>query len=163
MYVLNAGRSSEYFDSLVDEREKGAVSVIHGAWVEHSSSLGTLEHLEPISPLDMLVLYQAAAATFRNWSPTQSPAEVFCQPGRVINWEQAREKLLSVQEKELAALATRFANRVISISEHAAAEQDLNYYVELFLHALQDNCVIDGILNGSISRHSRQLTDPDYW
>jgi hypothetical protein len=45
MNVLNAGKSSEYFDSLVDEREDGAVSVIHGAWLEHSSSLGHLVFL----------------------------------------------------------------------------------------------------------------------
>ena len=40
MYVLNAEKASEYFDSLVDEREDSAVNVIHGAWLEHSSSLG---------------------------------------------------------------------------------------------------------------------------
>ncbi len=75
MHVLNAGKSSEYFDSLVDEREESAVSVLHGAWLEHSSSLGRLDHLEPTSPLDMLVLYQAAAATFRNWTPGSFPPE----------------------------------------------------------------------------------------
>jgi hypothetical protein len=75
MHVLNAAKSSEYFDSLVDEREDSAVSVIHAAWVEHTAPLGRLEHLEPMSPLDMLVLYQAAAATFRDWAPGTSHQE----------------------------------------------------------------------------------------
>src|SRR5262249_31391056 len=126
MHVLNAGKSSEYFDSLVDEREEGAVSVIHGAWLEHSSSLGRLEHLEPTSPLDMLVLYQAAAATFRDWTPDLSHQEELSHRGRVINREQAKLKLQSIADPQLAALATRFANRVIDLSEAADAAQDLN-------------------------------------
>lgn len=163
MHVLNAGKSSEYFDSLVDEREDSAVSVIHGAWLEHSSSLGRLEHLESMSPLDMLVLYQAAAATFRDWTPGMSSREELSHGGRVINWEQARQRLLSITDQELVALTTRFVNQVIALSENAAAEQDLNYYVELFLRSVQDKRVIDGIVSGSISRHSKQLSDPDFW
>src|SRR5438270_5505885 len=114
MHVLNAEKSSEYFDSLVDEREDGAVSVIHGAWLEHSSSLGCLEHLEPTSPLDMLVLYQAAAATFRDWTPGLSHHAELSRGGRVIKREQAEQRLLSIADPQLAALATRFANRVIA-------------------------------------------------
>ena len=163
MHVLNAGKSSEYFDSLVDEREDSAVSVIHAAWLEHSSSLGRLEHFEPMSPLDMLVLYQAAAATFRDWMPEISPPEQLSPGGRIINRESAEQRLRSIADPKLAALATRFANRVIALSDAAAAEQDLNYYVELFLRAVQDQRVIDGIVSGSISRHNKQLTDPDYW
>jgi hypothetical protein len=161
--VLNAGESSEYFDSLVDEREDGAVSVIHGAWLEHSSSLGRLEHLEPTSPLDMLVLYQAAAATFKDWTPGTACQEELSYGGRISNWEQAKQRLQSVTDPELASLATRFANRVIALSDGAAAEQDLNYYVELFLRCIPDQRVIDGIVSGSISKHSKLLTDPDYW
>src|SRR5437016_8470615 len=100
MQVLNAGISSEYFDSLVDEREDSAVSVIHGAWLEHSSSLRRLEHLEPESPLDMLVLYQAAAATFRDWVPGMSPQEEFSRGGRVINRERAEQRLLSLADPQ---------------------------------------------------------------
>ena len=162
MEVLNVAKSTEYFDSLVDEREDSAVSVIHGAWLEHSSSLGRLEHLEPITPLDMLVLYQAAAATFRDWAPA-NPSENLSQGGRLINREQAEQRLKSITDPNLAALATRFANRVIALSAAAAGEQDLNYYVELFLHAVQDPRVIDGIVSGSIGRHAKQLSDPDYW
>ena len=65
MHVLNPGKSSDYFDSLVDERDDSAVSALHAAWVYHTAPNGPLEHLEPMTPLDMLVLYQAAAATFR--------------------------------------------------------------------------------------------------
>jgi hypothetical protein len=163
MHVLNAGKSSEYFDSLVDEREDGAVSVIHEAWLEHSSSLGRLEHLEPVSPLDMLVLYQAAAETFRDWTPGMPHDGKLTGEGRVLNRKRAGERLFSIIDPQLAALATRFANRVIALSEAAAAEQDLNYYVELFLGSLEDRRVIDGILSGSISKHSRELADPDLW
>ena len=163
MHVLNAGKSSEYFDSLVDGREDSAVSVIHGAWLEHSSSLGRREHLEPTSPLDMLVLYQAAAATFRDWTPGTSHPEPLSQVGRIVNREQAQQRLLSLADPELARLATRFANRVITLSELAEAAQDLDFYVELFLRSVQDTRVIEGILSGTISKHSKQLADPDFW
>jgi len=163
MHVHNPGPSRKYFDSLVDEREDSAVRVIHGAWVEHTAPLGRREHLESLSPLDLLVLYQAAAATFRDWAPGTSHPEELSPGGRVINREQARQRLRSLTDPELAALATRFANRAITYSDQATAEQDLDYYVDLFLRSLQDKRVIDGILSGSISRRSRQLLDPDFW
>jgi hypothetical protein len=163
MHVLNAGKSSEYFDSAKGEREDSAVRVIHWAWLEHSSTLGRLEHLEPTSPLDMLVLYQAAAATFRDWPPGASRHEELSHGGRVINREQAEQRLGSVPDAELATLATRFANQVIAFSETAAAGQDLNYYVELFLRCAGDKRVLDGIKSGSISRDSKQLTDINLW
>jgi hypothetical protein len=161
--VLNAQKSSECFDSLVDEREDSAVNVIHGAWLAHSSSLGRLEHLEPTSPLDMLVLYQAAAATFRNWAPGRWHHEELSQGGRVINREQVEAGLLAIADPQLAALATRFANQVMALSDSSAAPQDLSYFVELFLRSVQDTRVIEGIMSGSISRHSKQLADPDFW
>jgi hypothetical protein len=163
MHVLNAEKSAESQDSLVDEREDSAVSVIHGAWLEHTSSLGRSEHLEPASPLDMLVLYRAAAETIRDWSPDNSPEEELSQGGRVINRDQAERVLRSVADRPLAVLTTRFANRVIALSEAAADAQDLNYYVELFLHAVRDERAIEGIVSGSISRHSKRLRDPDFW
>jgi hypothetical protein len=163
MQVLNAGQSSAYFDSLVDEREDAAVNVIHAAWLEHSSSLGRLAHLEPDSPLDMLVLYQAAVATFRDWAPKKGQRENLSPGGRVINREQAQQRLLSIADPEAAALASRFANRVIALSTAAAVEQDLNYFVRLFLLSVQDKRVIDGIVSGSISKQSKQLADPDLW
>jgi hypothetical protein len=163
MQIHHPSESREYFDSRVDEREDSAVRVIHGAWVEHTAPQGRLEHLEPMSPLDLLVLYQAAAATFRDWTPGRSHPEALARSGRVINWEQARQRLLSIGDDELAALTMRFANQVITLSEQAAAGQDLHYYVELFLRAVQDPRVIEGILSGSISRRAQQLADPDYW
>jgi hypothetical protein len=163
MKVINVSKSSEYFDSLVNEREDSAVSVIHGAWLEHSSTLGRLEHLESKAPLDMLVLYQAAAATFKDWAPKAASPEELLPGGRVINREQARQCLQSVQDPDQAALATRFANQVIALSGQAATEQDLHYYVELFLRSIADKRVIEGILSGEISSHDDRLADPDYW
>jgi hypothetical protein len=163
MHVLNAAKSSAYFDSRQDAREDSAVRVLHWAWLEHSSTFGRLEHLEPASPLDMLVLYQAAAATFRDWIPGVSPREEFVPDGHVLNSEQAHQHLQAIADPELAALAIRFANRVIALSEAAAAEQDLAYYVELFLRGVEDPQVREAISNGSISRDSKELTDLDLW
>jgi hypothetical protein len=163
MQYLNPGQSREYFDSLVDEREEGAVNVIHGAWLEHKAPLGRLEHLEPTTPLDMLLLYQAAAATFRDWvGGIAQPEDLACE-GRIVNRELAMRKLKALADPELAALATRFANRVIALSNQSAADQDLNYYVELFLRSFQDKRVIDGVVSGSIARRNRELADPDFW
>ncbi len=163
MDVLNADRASEYFDSVKDEREDSAVRVVHWGWLEHSSTLGRLEHLEPDSPLDMLLLYQAAAATFRDW-PVGAPGhEELSHGGRVINREQAKQRIESVSDPEVTDLVTRFANQVIALSETTAAEQDLNYYVELFMRCVQQKRVLDGIVNGSISRASHELTDVNLW
>jgi hypothetical protein len=161
--VLNTEKSAQYLDSLVDEREHSAVSVIHGAWLEHSSSLGRMKHLEPSNPLDMLVLYRAAAETFREWSPGHSLDEELSQGGKVINRDRAERVLQSLADHELAALAIKFANRVIALSDSSPVAQDLNYYVELFLNSVQDERVVEGIVSGSISRHSKRLTDPDFW
>jgi len=163
MQVLNADKSSEYFDSVKDEREDSAVRVIHWAWLEHSSTRARLEHLEATSPLDMLVLYHAAAATFRDWNCGMTRHEELAQGGRVVNREQAQQRLASIPDAETTALATKFANQVIALSDRAAAEQDLNYYVELFLRSVKDKRVIDGIVSGSISKESKQLTDLDLW
>ncbi len=111
----------------------------------------------------MLVLYQAAAATFRAWAPDANQREELLESGRVINRESARQKLQSITDPEVAALATRFANQVIALSAGAAENQDLCYYVELFLRAVEDKRVIDGIMTGAISRRSKELSDPDFW
>jgi hypothetical protein len=163
MRVLNAAKSSEYFDSAKDKREDSAVRAVHWAWLEHSSTVGRLEHFEPTSPLDMLLLYQAAAATFRDWPRGVSHREELSADGRVINREQAKQRLETIRDPEIVDLVTRFANQVIALSGTAAAEQDLNYYVELFLRCAQDKRIVDGILNGSISMHSKQLTDLNLW
>jgi hypothetical protein len=164
MQVLNAGKSSEYFDSVKDDREDSAVRVVHWAWLEHSSTLGRLDHLEPSSPLDMLILYQAAAATFRDWK-LGAPAccRELSHGGRVINREQAKHRLDSIPNSETSALATMFANQVISLSDNAATEQDINYFVELFLRCVEDKQIFESIMNGSISRDSKHLTDINTW
>ncbi len=54
-------------------------------------------------------------------------------------------------------------NRVIALSDSATAPQDLSYFLELFLEAVQDKRVVEAIMSGSISNHSKRLTDPDYW
>jgi hypothetical protein len=51
----------------------------------------------------------------------------------------------------------------MTLADNAAAEQDLDYYVELFLHAVADKRVIDGIMSGAIGRRSKQLSDLDFW
>jgi hypothetical protein len=163
MDVLNAEASARYMDSLVDEREDSAVSVIHGAWLEHSSSLRLGHHLEPRSPLDMLVLYQAAAETFRDWSPDHSPDLALAQGGRVINRDQAERVLRSLLDQDLAALAVRFVNRAIALSASSSAPQDLSYYLELFLDSVQDKGVVEAIMSGSISSDAKRLTDPNFW
>jgi hypothetical protein len=142
MHVLNAAESSEYFDSAKDAREDSAVRVIHWAWLEHSSTLARREHLEPAAPLDMLVLYQAAAAAFREWGGGTPRHEQLAHGGRIINREQAEQRLNSIPDATTAALATRFANQVIAFSSNAAGEQDLSYFVELFL------CWFFGLLCG---------------
>ena len=83
--------------------------------------------------------------------------------GRVINRERAEQELRSIADPQLAALATRFANWVIALSESTETTQDLVYFVELFVSAVRDKRVIEGILSGSISRHSKELADPDLW
>src|SRR5947208_1167646 len=108
MYVLNAAKSSEYFDSLVDELDDSAVNVIHAAWVEHTAPNGRLEHLEPVSPPDMWILYQAAVATFRGWERGTTSREELSGGGRIIHRERAERRLQAVADAETVALATRF-------------------------------------------------------
>lgn len=163
MQVLNAESSSKYFDSLVNEREDSAVNVVHGAWLNHSSSLATGDRLQPSSPLDMLVLYRSAADTFRGWSRETRQIVDLMPGGSVVNRPQAALLLQSISDSELAALATSFANHVIRLSEASAAKQDLKYFVELFLRSLHDKRIIDEILAGSIRRHAAQLATPDNW
>jgi hypothetical protein len=111
----------------------------------------------------MLVLYRAAAETFRDLSFGQPPDEGLSPGGRVINRDRAEQVLQSLPDHQLAALATRFANRVIDLSEGAGAAQDLHDFVALFLHAVRDQGAREGIVSGSISRHSKRLADPDFW
>jgi hypothetical protein len=64
MQVINADKVDFFLDGQKDERKRSAAIAIHGAWLNHTSSLRRLEHLEPCSPLDFQVLYQATLNAF---------------------------------------------------------------------------------------------------
>ncbi len=161
MQVLNPDKASHYIDTLRDERQRSVVLALHRTWLDHSSSLTRAGRFEPQAPLDMLLLYEAAAATFQD-GPAPAPPEGLPSGGRVINRRQAAERLSSVADEETRLYATAFASHVIALSS-VAAEQDLDYHVELFLTCIRDKKVIGNILSGAISRNSDQLSDPDFW
>jgi hypothetical protein len=162
MQVVNPERASQYLDAVQGERARGAVLAIHLAWLDHSSSLGRAAPIEPQTPLDLLVLYEAAATTFQE-SPPPTPAEGLPPGGRVINRRQAGERLSSVSDEEIRRLAGAFAGHVIALSSAASNEQDLDYYIALFLACVRDKRVIDAIMSGAVGRSSDRLSDPDLW
>ena len=155
-------KASHYIDTLRGERQRSAVLAIHVTWLDHSSSLARAGKIEPQTPLDLLLLYEAAAATFQD-GPAPTPPEGLPVGGRVINRRQAAERLSSVADEEIRLYATIFASRVIALSSAAAGEQDLDHYLELFLTCIRDKAVIGAIRNGAISVNSDRLSDPDYW
>jgi hypothetical protein len=163
MPVLNPEKASHYFDTVRGERQRSAVLAIHLTWLDHSSPLGRAERLEPQTPLDLLLLYQAAAATFQDWPPPVPEGEGLPPGGRVMNRQQAEERLLSLADEETRLLARTFAGHVITLSSAAASDQDLDYHVELLLKCIRDKRVIGNIVSGAISRNSDQLSDPDLW
>jgi len=162
MQVLNPDKASHYIDTLRGERQRSAVLALHLTWLDHSSSPARAGTFEPQAPLDMLLLCEAAAATFQD-GPAPPPPEGLPAGGRVINREQAAERLSSVADEETRLYATAFASHVIALSSAAASEQDLDYYLELFLTCIRDKKVIGNILSGAISRNSDRLSDPDFW
>jgi hypothetical protein len=163
IHVLNPAQASEYMDSLRNERQRSAVLAIHLAWLDHSPPPARGERLEPETPLDMLILYQAAAKTFSDWPPRR-PTNGLPVGGRVTNREQALRRIQAIEDEETRLVATVFARHVIDLSKAAEEEQDLNYFVELFLRTVEDHRVIENIVSGEISRHSDKIAaDPDYW
>ena len=163
MQLLNPEKASQYIDAVEGERQRSAVLALHLAWLDHSSPLGRAERIEPKTPLDLLILYQAAAATFQDWPPPAPPRGELAPGGRVINQEQAIQRLLSIADEEVRLLASLFARHVIALSATATGEQDLGYCVELFLKCIGDARVIESIASGAISKNSAQLSDPDLW
>lgn len=161
--LLNPDKASHYMDTIRDQRQRSAVLAIHLTWLDHSSPRCHGECIEPKTPLDLLILYQAASATFQDWPPLMPPKEEHAPGGRVINQQQAAERLRSVVDEEVRLLASIFVHHVIALSSTAASEQDLDYHVQLFLKCISDKRVIANIASGAISEHSAQLSDSDLW
>jgi hypothetical protein len=160
---LNSDKASHYMDAVEDQRQRSAVLAIHSVWLDHSSSACRREWIKPTTPLDLLILYQAAAATFQDWPPHMPSETEHASSSHVINYQQANARILSVTDEETRLLASIFAHHVIALSSTTASEQDLDYYVRLFLKCVCDKRVIRNIANGAISEHSAQLCDPDLW
>lgn len=163
MQLLNPEKASQYMDRVRGETERSAVLAMHLAWLDHSSPMARAERVEPMTPLDLLILYQAAVATVQD-GPTPIPQTVELSPGdRVINQQQATQRLLSVADEEVRQLASTFARHVIALSSTATSAQDLDFYVALFLKCIADKRVIGNIASGAIAQNSAQLADPDLW
>jgi hypothetical protein len=163
MQLLNPDKASQYMDTVHDQRQRSAVLAVHLTWLDHSLPRCRGQCIEPKTPLDLLILYQAAAATFQNWPPRMPPRAEQASSDRVINQQKATERLLSVADEDIRLLASVFAHHVIALSSTATSDQDLDYYVQLFLKCIRDKRVIDNIASGAISEHSIQLSDPDLW
>jgi hypothetical protein len=185
--AINSLEAADYLDGLKEERPASAGIAIHMAWLEHSSSFEFFkgERLLPEMHVDMMVLYKAAAAAFESWSSAVGSRELPAarrvmnlnqveQPlrvgsrelptgGRVMNLKQAEQRLSSVADPEQATLAFLFLSNVIRMSIQSSYEQDLGYFLELFLRCIKQEGMIESIASGEIKRREAQLADPDYW
>jgi hypothetical protein len=162
--ATNSLEAADYLDRLKQERPASAGIAIHMAWLEHSSSFEFFkgERLLPETPVDMMVLYKAAAAAFESWPFAVGNRELPTS-GRVMNRKQAEQRLRSVADPEQATLAFLFLSNVIRMSIYSSHEQDLCYFLELFLRCIKPEGVIERIASGEIKRREAQLADPDYW
>ncbi len=163
MQLLNPDKASHFMDTIQDQRQRSAVLAIHLTWLDHSSPHSRGERIEPETPLDLLILYKAAAATFQDWPPVMPPKAGRTPSSRIINQQHATERLLSVADEEIRLLASIFVHHVIALASTATSEQDLDYYIQLFLKCIWDKSVIGNIASGAMSEHSAQLSDPDLW
>ena len=84
--AINSLEGAAYLDNLESERPASAGIAIHMAWLEHSCSFEfyQTERLLPETPVDMLLLYKAAATTFEHWPPSLGIREL-PTGGRVMN------------------------------------------------------------------------------
>jgi hypothetical protein len=162
MELLHPELASPLLDTIPEGRQRSAALAIHLAWLEHSSEMNRGKRIVPETPLDLAILYQAAAYTFEAWPPVPEPLELSV-PNRVINLQRAVERLDSIPDVEMRTLTTHFANRVIALSIQASLEQDLDYYIQLFLNCIRNEAVIANIASSAISKHSAELTNPDLW
>src|SRR5437763_13693759 len=106
MHVLNPEKASDYIDTVAGERQRSAVLAIHLTWLDHASPLSRAARIEPGTPLDLLILYQAAASTFQDWPPSAKQSLDGLPAGPVINRQQAFQRLLSVPDEGIRVLAT---------------------------------------------------------
>lgn len=160
MEILNAQEAYTYLDGLTDDRERSAALAIHLAYMDHCSSSVGANRIVASTPLDMAILYRATVAAFRLSAveasgPTSSVA-------RVVNREQAERRLTSISDGRHLALASRFVSEVDGLADGSPCEQDLLFFLGLFLRALE-RCTPEAIESGEISRASRRLEDTDYW
>ena len=163
MQAINDNKALQFLESLRDERQRSAVIAIHVAWLRNSPGICVSTPVDTDAPVDMETLYKAAAATFQDWPPPMSQSTALPQGGRILNRAKAAQRLRSLADEEARLLASIFARHVITVSSTATAEQDLDYYIELFLTCIRDKNVVDNIVSGAISRHSDQLADPNFW
>jgi hypothetical protein len=162
MRLLNPDKAAEFMDSVQGMRQRSAVLAIHLTWLDHSSPLAREKRIDPKTPLDLTILYAAAAATFQDWPPPTPPEELG-PVGRVMNHERAAQRLASLPDDETRLLATAFACHVIRLSAAAETEQDLDYYLQLFMKCIGNATMIENIMSGAVSRNSEDLADPDLW
>lgn len=162
MEVLRSVEASAYLDGLRDDRERSAVLAIHLTWLDNCSSLATNPRVVSQTPIDMLLLYQAAAFAFRVPLAGDAGLLVSGGKGNVVNRDEAVQRLDAVANSEKTQYARRFLGEVIQLSDEASCEQDLLFFLNLFLLCL-DRCTIESITSGEISKGSRQLSDPDFW
>ena len=129
--------------------------------MDHCSSLAKSDRMAADTPLDMLLLYRAAVAAFRD-PPVGEAREPLPTTGQVVNREQARRRLATISEGRLLRLALRFVDAVMRQSDDSPCQQDLLFLLDLFLTAVE-RCTPEIIESGEISRASGRLEDPDYW
>ncbi len=162
MQLLNPEKALKYMDALRGERGRSAVLAIHLTWLEYSSPQAVGKRIESTTPLDLLLLYEAVAATFQDGKEL-APCAKLPSGGRVVNRRQAAARLSAVEDEETRNLASSFLCHVIGLSDAVVSEQDLDCHLALFLQCIKDKKVIDNIRSGAVARESERLSDPDFW
>jgi hypothetical protein len=162
MELLNIQEAYTYLDGLTDDRERSAALAIHLAFMRHCSSPAEVDQMTADAPLDLLLLYRAAVAAFRE-PPVAGAQEHLSTAGKVINRGPAQQRLEAITDEQMLRPALRFVAEVISHSADSPCEQDLLFFLDLFLLTI-GRCSVEAIESGEISRASRRLLeDPDYW
>ncbi|MCI0642306.1 MAG: hypothetical protein L0Y72_14750 [Gemmataceae bacterium] len=152
-------------NEIKEDRPASAAIAIHTAWFNHSSSFECFKEprLLPDTPVDMLLLFKVAAATFEQWPP-QPPNRRLPEGGNVTNLDSARNRLQSMPDSLNTTLAWHFLRNVIQLSKQSSCPQDLEYFLELFLRGIAKDGVIDAIASGAISAQQKERAgDLDWW